>query len=146
MSSNPKTRKALFEEQKGRCHYCPQQMTLKQGLNHSITADHLIPKSQGGTHSRSNLVGACWQCNALRGDRPYRYFKSHRDHLALVKGLPCQKRAKAARIGLGLRVKLKEQLNALPAARSRKLPKAAGGVVPISGAMIDMVAAKGDRP
>lgn len=33
------------------------------------TIDHLIPRSQGGTDDRRNLVEACFSCNARKRDR-----------------------------------------------------------------------------
>lgn len=40
------------------CHYCGEK---------AQSIDHLIPWSQGGTNQRSNLVGACWICNGMKG-------------------------------------------------------------------------------
>lgn len=36
------------------------------GLRPSVTVDHVIPKSQGGTDDRSNLRGACKECHDER--------------------------------------------------------------------------------
>jgi 5-methylcytosine-specific restriction endonuclease McrA len=36
----------------------------------ATTADHLIPRSQGGTHDLANLVPSCLPCNQSRGDTP----------------------------------------------------------------------------
>lgn len=44
------------------CQYCG----TTQG---SMTADHVIPKSQGGEDSWENLVCACVACNNKKGDR-----------------------------------------------------------------------------
>ena len=38
----------------GRCRYCGARAT---------TADHVVPKSAGGSSSMSNLVAACGGCN-----------------------------------------------------------------------------------
>lgn len=48
------------------CHYC--------GSPHALTADHLIPKSLGGTDVADNLVPACVTCNTSRRHRPYDEF------------------------------------------------------------------------
>ena len=59
---------ALFNAQAGRCWYCAEPMHQSQGRGHSTTRDHLLPKSRGGANARSNIVGACGRCNALKGD------------------------------------------------------------------------------
>lgn len=43
------------------CHYCG---------DHATTADHVVPKSKGGTDAMSNLVAACRACNSGKRDRP----------------------------------------------------------------------------
>ena len=35
----------------------------------ATTADHLIPRAQGGSHDLTNLVPACGPCNSARGGR-----------------------------------------------------------------------------
>lgn len=46
----------------GRCHLC--------GAEGADTADHLVPRSRGGTDDPSNLRAAHRVCNARRGARP----------------------------------------------------------------------------
>jgi len=41
--------------------------TYTQGLYLSI--DHIVPKSKGGTHERSNLRVLCTDCNTKRGTK-----------------------------------------------------------------------------
>jgi 5-methylcytosine-specific restriction endonuclease McrA len=41
-----------------------------------FTIDHLFPQSKGGSHHPDNLVPACPQCNALKGDMTVLQFKS----------------------------------------------------------------------
>ena len=36
----------------------------------AATRDHIIPRCEGGTDTRENLVAACWWCNQYRGNRP----------------------------------------------------------------------------
>jgi hypothetical protein len=36
----------------------------------AVTRDHIIPRSDGGTDARANLVAACRFCNGYRGNRP----------------------------------------------------------------------------
>ena len=44
------------------CYWC--------GATSDLTADHLVPRSQGGNNVRSNIVTACRTCNSRRRDRP----------------------------------------------------------------------------
>jgi 5-methylcytosine-specific restriction endonuclease McrA len=46
------------------CQYCGAQPGAE-----SITIDHVVPRSQGGTSSWTNCVAACEACNARKGDR-----------------------------------------------------------------------------
>ena len=39
------------------------------GARPSVTADHIVPVSQGGTHDRANLRGVCKQCHDARSQR-----------------------------------------------------------------------------
>lgn len=62
------TRLALLAESNV-CHYCGIILTGR-----TATADHIIPKSKGGTDHVSNLVLACKTCNAEKGDSDYEVF------------------------------------------------------------------------
>ena len=44
-----------------RCGYCNRRRSLYQ--------DHVIPLAHGGEHVVSNIVPACWTCNAKKGSR-----------------------------------------------------------------------------
>ncbi len=44
------------------CQYCGNKVP-------HMTIDHIIPRSQGGTHQWSNLVAACPACNHRKGGR-----------------------------------------------------------------------------
>jgi 5-methylcytosine-specific restriction endonuclease McrA len=46
------------------CQYCGAQPGAV-----SITIDHVLPRSQGGTSTWTNCVAACERCNARKGDR-----------------------------------------------------------------------------
>lgn len=48
------------------------------------TAEHIIPKSQGGTNALANIVCACRACNSKRGDDP----KSLTPDPSVLPGLP----------------------------------------------------------
>jgi 5-methylcytosine-specific restriction endonuclease McrA len=48
------------------CSYCPRVLDYA-----SVTADRIIPGSQGGTYKRSNIRPACLPCNSSRKDNPH---------------------------------------------------------------------------
>ena len=47
-----------------RCAYCKIDMTTK-----TVTWDHIIPISRGGTHSIGNLTACCLSCNSSKRDK-----------------------------------------------------------------------------
>jgi 5-methylcytosine-specific restriction endonuclease McrA len=51
-----------------RDHYTCQYCGAQPGGG-SITVDHVLPRSQGGTSSWTNCVAACEACNARKADR-----------------------------------------------------------------------------
>jgi 5-methylcytosine-specific restriction endonuclease McrA len=51
---------AVLRRDRHVCRYCG---------GHATTADHIVPKSKGGTDSMNNLVAACRSCNGSKGDR-----------------------------------------------------------------------------
>ncbi len=60
--SAPPTRNAVMLRDGHRCGYCGQVAS-----RHRMTIDHVVPRSQGGTHSWSNLITACHRCNQRKG-------------------------------------------------------------------------------
>src|SRR5687768_7510081 len=72
-------RHQAFKRQGGRCYYCGIPMWL---LSHDelpgrslspaaaarlkCTAEHLVPRSEGGTNIAANIVAACAHCNWTR--------------------------------------------------------------------------------
>jgi len=68
-------RSFLFDEQRGKCHYCRVQMHMGTTGKYFCTVDHKTPKSKGGGNHINNLVGACFTCNNMRGNIPYQAFK-----------------------------------------------------------------------
>ncbi len=85
------TRQNIFKRDKFICQYC--------GSAKNLTLDHIIPRSKGGKSSWSNLVTACKQCNANKGnytleeaglflkEKPYKpsYLMFLRDHSGSVR-------------------------------------------------------------
>jgi 5-methylcytosine-specific restriction endonuclease McrA len=51
----------IIRRDRGICHLCDQAG--------ATTADHVVPRSQGGIDHPSNLKAAHIDCNRLRGDR-----------------------------------------------------------------------------
>lgn len=47
------------------CFYCKEPLTWK-----SMTLDHVVPKSLGGTNAEKNLVLCHFGCNQALGNRP----------------------------------------------------------------------------
>lgn len=67
-------RDALFERQHGRCAYCECDMTLRWGFPNTVTRDHIVALSAGGSDDDANLVGACMECNWRKGSMPVSEF------------------------------------------------------------------------
>jgi len=58
----------LFARDHYKCQYCGRHVTeLKP--RESLTRDHLIPLSRGGTNEWTNVVAACSPCNTRKGNR-----------------------------------------------------------------------------
>jgi len=78
-------RQYAFRAQNGRCFYCKARMwrslreravimqilglTTKQVQLFRCTAEHLVPRSQGGSNRAVNIVAACLHCNLARHRR-----------------------------------------------------------------------------
>lgn len=54
------SRQNIFKRDGNHCQYC--------GATSHLTLDHVYPKSRGGKTSWDNLVTACKNCNAKKGD------------------------------------------------------------------------------
>jgi 5-methylcytosine-specific restriction endonuclease McrA len=76
-------RRTKMLAQGGHCYYCGLPM-WDDGLEHRLpaicksselpkilrcTAEHLLPRSEGGANSGKNIVAACWFCNTSRHRR-----------------------------------------------------------------------------
>ena len=53
----------------GLCHWCRCPMSFSVGKPHSLTTDHIIPRSKGGTNALKNTVAACHACNQAKADK-----------------------------------------------------------------------------
>ena len=58
-------RRAIFEDSKGKCHYCEAALTLDGDWH----IEHKFPRALGGTSEPNNLVAACIPCNMAKRDR-----------------------------------------------------------------------------
>ena len=47
-----------------KCQYCGDSLNLRD-----LTFDHVVPRSQGGPTSYSNIVSCCVSCNTRKADR-----------------------------------------------------------------------------
>ncbi|MBV9212270.1 MAG: HNH endonuclease [Actinobacteria bacterium] len=67
------TRRAVFARDKWTCQYCGS-------ARGSLTVDHVIPRSKGGTSGWDNIVTCCAPCNRRKGDRLPRMAGMHPRH------------------------------------------------------------------
>lgn len=56
----PVNRRTVFQRDGHRCQYCGRQ---------AENLDHVVPRSQGGEHTWTNVVAACRRCNTKKGGR-----------------------------------------------------------------------------
>lgn len=64
------TRKAVLARDSWTCQYCGQRKP-------SLTVDHVIPRSRGGTSAWDNIVASCAACNRRKGNRLPREVEMH---------------------------------------------------------------------
>ncbi len=57
-------RRNLFARDHNQCQYCGKSFPTSE-----LSIDHVVPRSQGGEDSWTNLVCACVKCNARKGGR-----------------------------------------------------------------------------
>ncbi|MGC2466921.1 MAG: HNH endonuclease signature motif containing protein [Candidatus Acidiferrum sp.] len=79
-------RRAIHARERGRCFYC-----LRRVAPRSKCLDHVVPRARVGCNSYRNLVSACMECNAQKGERPAEeclrwLFREHRLGAAELKG------------------------------------------------------------
>ena len=58
----PLTKRNVIRRDGSTCQYCGKHSA-------NMTVDHVIPSSRGGKDEWSNMVCACSDCNAKKGDR-----------------------------------------------------------------------------
>lgn len=58
-------------KQNGRCCYCRSELTRD-----TISADHKVPRAEGGKTTRENIKAACSECNLAKGKRSSASFMS----------------------------------------------------------------------
>ena len=63
------TRRNILLRDNYHCQYCGRRFPSS-----SITIDHVIPKSKGGTTRWNNVVAACATCNRKKGSKSLRQF------------------------------------------------------------------------
>jgi 5-methylcytosine-specific restriction endonuclease McrA len=56
------TRRAIFARDRWTCQYCGNERG-------TLTVDHVVPRSKGGTSVWENIVTCCAPCNRRKGDR-----------------------------------------------------------------------------
>lgn len=54
----------IYGRDKFRCQYCGISLKISEG-----TYDHVLPRAQGGRTNWENIVTACGDCNAHKGNR-----------------------------------------------------------------------------
>ena len=60
-------RRNIYARDENHCQYCGRRFPTSE-----LTLDHVIPRSQGGQSTWSNVVCACVACNVRKGGRPPR--------------------------------------------------------------------------
>ena len=79
-------RRAIHARERGRCFYC-----LRRVAPRLECLDHVVPRARVACNSYRNLVSACMECNAQKGERPadeyLRWlFREHRLGAAELRG------------------------------------------------------------
>jgi 5-methylcytosine-specific restriction endonuclease McrA len=79
-------RRTIHARERGRCFYC-----LRRVAPRLECLDHVVPRARVGCNSYRNLVSACMECNAQKGERPAEeylrwLFREHRLGAAELRG------------------------------------------------------------
>jgi 5-methylcytosine-specific restriction endonuclease McrA len=67
------TRRAIFARDSWTCQYCGSERG-------TLTIDHVVPRSKGGSSAWDNIVTCCAPCNRRKGDRLPRQAGMHPRH------------------------------------------------------------------
>jgi hypothetical protein len=90
-------RQDLFNEQQGKCHWCSKPMQLNplklnltgywSNNNAFATFEHILPRANGGTRAKENIVLAHASCNRTRHRRkwPHDPYRDHWDNAGRLK-------------------------------------------------------------
>lgn len=63
-------RDELARAQGGLCFWCGREMAPSTwNVGASLSLDHVIPRADGGSNRKDNLVAACKRCNSARPSR-----------------------------------------------------------------------------
>jgi hypothetical protein len=76
------------------CVYCGRVPPSKRGVGCN-TREHLVPRSFGGGQEWTNIVGACDDCNQLRGLMPLLHFLlyKHLQRMCIISNSNKERRA-----------------------------------------------------
>jgi len=79
-------RRTIHARERGRCFYC-----LRRVAPRLECLDHVVPRARVGCNTYRNLVSACMECNAQKGERPAEeylrwLFREHRLGAAELRG------------------------------------------------------------
>jgi HNH endonuclease len=79
-------RRSIHARERGRCFYCLRRVPPRLEC-----LDHVVPRARVGCNSYRNLVSACMECNAQKGERPAEeylrwLFREHRLGAAELRG------------------------------------------------------------
>ena len=66
-------RRKIYERDGWRCVWCLVRVCDVSDcmLCAGATLDHIVPRSEGGSHATNNLITCCMGCNRLRGSTPW---------------------------------------------------------------------------
>lgn len=67
-------KKIVFNRDNWKCVYCGKRLFLNGKNSLQPTIDHVVPRSQGGTHDISNLLTSCKKCNHKKSDKSFEEF------------------------------------------------------------------------
>ena len=84
-------RRNIYARDGNRCQYCGKRFSTSE-----LSLDHIVPRSQGGKATWTNIVCACVKCNVKKGGRP-----PAQAHMKLISKPVKPKRSPAISLKLG---------------------------------------------